>query len=133
MSNLKIEFQARQCRLQSSFLQFCKKSGGILAETRSKKEDDALNKVPELENSVFWLGLFDMVDEGRWIYSSDFTQVEWTNWLRGQPDNCRACDNWNDRNEDCVFKDTRYNGKQWNDYNCHKNDIRALCQVPKYY
>ena len=45
-----------------------------------------------------WLGLNDLVHEGRWVWNTNRLEPEFTNWAPGQPDNSHLHEN----GEDCV-------------------------------
>ncbi|XP_028447517.1 galactose-specific lectin nattectin-like [Perca flavescens] len=86
---------------------FCKSTGGNLASVYSAEEYDFLktyiNQVTG-ENRRTWIGGFDSVKEGLWMWS-DGSIFDYKSWGRGQPDNIDGVehclemnyqDNWND-------------------------------------
>ena len=72
-----------------------------------------------------YLGLSDEANEGQFLWESDYSKLDYSNWDAGEPSN--------KINEDCVLL---YGGTQelkWNDFKCEKNDqdgikVYALCQ-----
>jgi len=59
------------------------------------------------KNQDIWIGFTDETDEGTFVWS-DGTEVDYTNWSGGEPNN------WSG-DEDCTV--VRSNGS-WNDLSC---------------
>ncbi|XP_031150872.1 galactose-specific lectin nattectin-like isoform X2 [Sander lucioperca] len=97
---------------------FCKAAGGNLASVHSEEEHVFLrtfiNQVSG-EHKVTWMGGFDSVQEGVWMWS-DGSIFDYKHWHVGQPDNAGG-------NENCLEMNRQDN---WNDRPC--TDIRPfLC------
>lgn len=101
---------------------FCKTNGGYLLELRSNEQTNTLRQflMPELN---YWIGLTDFVQEGQFVWGSDYKGLDYTNWHKGQPDNSN--------NEDCVMVYGQH-ALTWNDLDCDWDDlngpIHAACQ-----
>ncbi|XP_036960552.1 galactose-specific lectin nattectin-like [Acanthopagrus latus] len=89
----------------------CIRLGGNLASIRSYSEHAwirALIRTVLGSNRAAWIGLFDAVQERKWLWT-DGTQIRFTRWARGQPNNYRG-------REHCTYIN---NGDYWNDYQCN--------------
>jgi len=98
---------------------FCKDLGGYLAEPRTEKETEYLELIFSPEKN-YWIGLTDLADEGEFLWWSDYSIPEYTNWDDRQPDNY-------DGKEDCV-ESSGYRGFKWNDLQCIGHSLHAACQ-----
>uniref|UniRef100_A0A8C9Z858 Galactose-specific lectin nattectin-like n=1 Tax=Sander lucioperca TaxID=283035 RepID=A0A8C9Z858_SANLU len=91
---------------------FCKSKGGNLASIHSVEEYEFLrtfiNQISG-ENRRTWMGGFDSVKEGEWMWS-DGSTFDYKSWAPGQPDNTGGI-------EHCL--EMNYQGK-WNDNLCPK-------------
>ncbi|XP_031150862.1 galactose-specific lectin nattectin-like isoform X1 [Sander lucioperca] len=91
---------------------FCKSKGGNLASIHSVEEYEFLrtfiNQISG-ENRRTWMGGFDSVKEGEWMWS-DGSTFDYKSWAPGQPDNTGGI-------EHCL--EMNYQDK-WNDYLCDK-------------
>ena len=71
-------------------------------------------------------GLSDIENEGTFLWTSDSSIANYTNWRSGEPNN--------DNNHDCVWLDGNwFHGwtHEWDDNNCDETIINhALCQKP---
>ena len=76
-------------------MDYCKTKGGKLAEPKSAEANEDIVALAKSIDDTVWIGIDDKSKEGHFIYASDGTSVEYTNWHSGQPDNTF----WN---EDCV-------------------------------
>ena len=66
-------------------------------------------------------GLTDRRTEGTFTWLSDDSEVRYTNWDKGEPNNAKG-------KEDCAHL-RRVKSFRWNDSNCdNRNGNRALCQ-----
>ncbi|XP_035860301.1 galactose-specific lectin nattectin-like [Sander lucioperca] len=83
---------------------FCLSLGGNLASVHSEKEHsllrDFIRRVTG-ENKLSWIGGFDSVKEGVWMWS-DGSKFDYKQWAAGQPDNYLG--------EHCL--QMNYNGKK---------------------
>ena len=89
-----------------------------MAEPKSAQANEDIVALAKSIDDTVWIGIDDKSKEGHFIYASDGTSVEYTNWHSGQPDN--------HNNEDCVdlIKDFGY---EWNDHQCEvKNSF--ICE-----
>ncbi|XP_028447511.1 galactose-specific lectin nattectin-like [Perca flavescens] len=96
---------------------FCKAAGGNLASVHSAEEYDFLKTyihqvAGEIERT--WMGGFDSVQEGVWMWS-DGSTFDYTSWAPGTPDNVGGV-------EHCL---ENFKGK-WNDNSCPKT-LPFLC------
>ena len=102
--------------------QFCKDNGGKLAEPRRKIETNAINRIinEEAGGMSYWIGLTDNDREGTFTWLSDDSEVQYSDWAHGEP---------NDQNdEDCTHL-RKAKEFQWNDFSCNaRNGNTALCQ-----
>merc|ERR1711971_485375 len=101
---------------------FCKTSGGYLLELRTEEQTRVLRQflMPELN---YWMGLNDFVQEGQFVWGSDYKGLDYTNWYKGEPDN--------HNNEDCVVL-LGYLAFAWADMQCEWDEwngpFHAACQ-----
>merc|ERR1712126_207290 len=105
--------------------QFCKQSGGYLAEPRSAEETEMLAEfcLPELN---YWIGLTDLVEESKWVWGSAYSEPDYENW---------DSDNDANRNDgDCTIK-RGHTDFTWWDSDCDNDHCvqfegqnHALCQ-----
>ncbi|XP_028447514.1 galactose-specific lectin nattectin isoform X2 [Perca flavescens] len=92
---------------------FCKSDGGNLASVHSEEEQlflrDFIKKVTG-EAKWAWIGGFDSVQEGLWMWS-DGSIFDYKSWASGQPDNA-------DGIEHCLHMN--FQGDNWNDTPCSR-------------
>ncbi|XP_031150865.1 galactose-specific lectin nattectin-like isoform X1 [Sander lucioperca] len=90
---------------------FCKSDGGNLASVHSEEEHvflrDYIRKVTG-ENKKTWMGGFDSVQEGEWMWS-DGSTFDYKHWSPGQPDNAGGV-------EHCLEMNYR---DKWNNAPCN--------------
>ena len=92
--------------------QVCHHHGGRLPEPRTQLENTFLN---DLATGAFLLGMSDTATQGRWVWDSDGSEVNWQNWI-----------NWSyygsepngGRSENCVVVAQQL----WNNMAGHKTD-----------
>jgi len=108
--------------------QFCEDNGGKLAEPRRMRETNVINKMisKEAGGSNYWIGLTDAETEGTFTWESDNSEVGYSNWNWGQPNNA-----WN--MEDCAMLQKGLFSYKWSDSNCDGRysmftPNTALCQ-----
>ena len=93
----------------------CEENGGILPEPRNAQENEFLNG---LNTGMFLLGLTDKEQEGNWVWDSDGTPVNYTNWVnepfKGEEANCAVML----RNNAQI-----YDGNQWTDVDCTSKNL----------
>jgi len=105
---------------------FCKTHGGFLAEPRTQEETNLIELFVKPDKN-YWIGLTDIGEEGAFVWGSDFSAPDYTNWYPGQPDDYYD-------NEDCVNLHSIF-GLQWDDDICSTSSwdsigYHALCQKP---
>ena len=91
---------------------FCMTEGGKLFEPRDAQENSAVTDYAfSNELRLFWIGIQDepVSPEGTWVYASDGSPLEYTNWNQGEPNNSG--------DEDCG-EIGYFTGNLWNDYKC---------------
>ncbi|CAG2219055.1 unnamed protein product [Mytilus edulis] len=64
----------------------CRKLGGYLVKVNDERENNWLKQNAIDSHNSFWLGAADFT-EGDWIWIVDFSNVIFTDWSSGQPDN----------------------------------------------
>ena len=104
--------------------QRCHSYGGFLPEPRNEQENKFIH---DLATGAFMLGMTDKQTEGRWVWDSDGSQVNWLNWV-----------NWKDISdepnggdaENCAIMVQDF----WNDLAGHKTDGWAdhFCNSDEY-
>ena len=103
-------------------MDYCKTKGGKLAEPKSAQANEDIVALAKSIDDTVWIGIDDKSKEGHFIYASDGTSVEYTNWYSGQPD---STDAWF-YDEDCVDLVNGY-GFEWNDDDCEKT-LSFICE-----
>jgi len=91
---------------------FCMNEGGKLFEPRDATENSAVSDYAFNNGlNIFWFGIEDepVSPEGTWVYASDGSPLEYTNWNQGEPNNSG--------DEDCG-EIGYFTGNLWNDYKC---------------
>ena len=97
---------------------FCNGIGGMLIEPRDDATMiDVTNHAKSVDITNFWLGIHDKYAEGTFVYASDNSTIEWSNWAPGQPGN-------NPTGDDCV--QTLANGK-WRNVPCEGFERSIIC------
>ncbi|MEQ2228451.1 hypothetical protein ILYODFUR_008910 [Ilyodon furcidens] len=101
----------------------CREAGADLVKVDSREEQyflrSHLNGKMNSFNDMFWIGLTDSVEEGRWFWvdGSELSESLWF-WSKQEPDN------WTEENpagEDCVRMGMEEGGgpmNNWYDKNC---------------
>ena len=98
----------------------CNSMNAKLAEPMNTDENE--NIATELTGmakfSRYWIGISDKETEGTFKYASDASEVEFTSWRSGQPNN-----RW--PKLDC----TAFKNGQWNTANCANRQFPYICQM----
>merc|ERR1712126_126252 len=94
----------------------CKQSGGMLAEPRSAAETELIDQFC-LSDGYYWIGLTDLVEEGTFLWDSDYSVPDYTNWNPGHPSG----------RGDCVYKEGGSRHLEWMNKDCEFTE-HALCQ-----
>lgn len=111
----------------------CKKLGGFLAEIRSPKDQENIERFID-DGAHYLIGMTDLAHQGKFVWMNDFSEPDYTNWAPDQPNN-------NGGNQHCVmlnwfdqYPDNTLLGK-WNDGECDRavdkttgKEYHALCQ-----
>ncbi|XP_070182299.1 low affinity immunoglobulin epsilon Fc receptor-like [Littorina saxatilis] len=85
-----------------------------MLEVESKAENDFIVAQISLSGlSRVWMGINDLVREGRWVYNSNGLPLKYSNWIPGMPDNFPTTEG----GEVCCLM--RPNGG-WNDIWCEE-------------
>ena len=92
----------------------CNSMGGVLATVQSQVEQNALFSLTGSNGA--WIGLSDFLDEGMFSWV-DGSQVSFTNWRNGQPNN-------SNNNQHCTW--IRPDGF-WDDIICNRKEA-YVCQ-----
>ena len=82
-------------------------------------------------NEAFWLGITDLKQEGTFVYSSDDSSLEYTNWVTDwpEPNNGNVPDN-DPMEEDCVDTGQYPPHILWNDVQCSLKRASVCEQWP---
>ena len=99
---------------------------GLLLATVKSAEENALLITAAAGNSV-WIGGTDKDDEDKWKWSPSGTELSYTNWHPGEPNNVQG-------NEHCLVvigRPGQSNNGKWNDGLC-SSKLKYVCQMPKY-
>ena len=98
----------------------CQRLGGRLPEVRSLREnEDILNRRPRVAFHGMWLGADDSINEGYFTWKSSSTNVSFTNWNEGEPNDHR-------KNEDCI--ELKFDSGKWNDVGCSWTIMETMCE-----
>lgn len=98
----------------------CNNMNAKLAEPMNTEENENLaTKLTGMAVfSRYWIGINQKETEGTFKYASDSSEVEFTSWRSGQPNN-----RW--PNLDCVV----FKIGQWNTANCENRKFPYICQM----
>ena len=99
----------------------CQSLNGHLASIEDQKTNDFLGGKLTFHYEYFIDGTDDG-DEGQWTWNSTGKELEYTNWLPGQPDNFKG-------REHCLTLRGHYYNSLWNDYPCDM-ELPFVCQRP---
>ena len=95
----------------------CKSMNATLAEPMNEEEN--MNLATNFNTKIrYWIGISDRETEGTFKYVSDASEVDFTSWGNGQPN-----DKW--PKLDCT---AFMNGK-WNTANCGSKEFPYICQM----
>ncbi|XP_030279545.1 galactose-specific lectin nattectin-like isoform X2 [Sparus aurata] len=89
----------------------CIRLGGNLASIHSYREHVFIRRLIKRvtrSNVHAWIGLFDAIEERKWLWT-DGSRVQFYRWGRGEPNN-------NGRREHCTH--INFRGDYWNDEPC---------------
>ncbi|CAH1251721.1 BCAN [Branchiostoma lanceolatum] len=96
----------------------CKARGAHLADVKTKDLHNFLVKRIK-KKADYWIGANDINAEKKWKWS-DKTELKYTNWYPGQPNNLRG-------NQHCGLMWHRDQGYRWNDDFCNKKKF-FICE-----
>ncbi|KAK2830730.1 hypothetical protein Q5P01_018661 [Channa striata] len=107
----------------------CRRQGGELVKIDSREEQEFLESIVRKEmkddEDKFWIGLTDLVVEGRWLWvDGSELNTSLTFWNRNEPDNWKG--------EDCVRMGVKAGAddlRSWFDRACHIEQ-RRICEKP---
>ncbi|XP_062622106.1 perlucin-like protein isoform X2 [Saccostrea cucullata] len=97
----------------------CTQLGSKLVEPKTMEEAWFLISHSQNLGKSFWMGMSDLVEEGRWEYSSTHDRVTLDLWQPGEP-NAHT-------EENCMLMWQPFHGK-WGDYFCNKM-INFVCEI----
>lgn len=102
----------------------CESIGGYLAEPQTEDQAVLLRSLATLEQSnlgadIWWIGLTDLMHEGRWLWANSVTDLTYSDWPPMFP---RTDDNL----QDCGAMEAE-TGFQWSDKECTELAY-PLCQ-----
>ncbi|XP_056017436.1 perlucin-like [Ostrea edulis] len=90
-----------------------------LAEPRTANESSFLISHTQRNGGIYWIGISDMIEEGKWIYSSDQTVIQVNDFHPGEPNHHTVAN--------CVALCHCFDGK-WVDEPCGEN-YRFICET----
>nr|XP_034311811.1 perlucin-like protein [Crassostrea gigas] len=90
-----------------------------LAEPMTDAESNFLISHSQIQSSDYWIGISDMIEEDRWIYSSNQNVIQVHGWYQGEPNGHTE--------ENCVILGRGAHGK-WMDVRCG-NNYRFICEA----
>uniref|UniRef100_A0A8W8NAK2 C-type lectin domain-containing protein n=1 Tax=Magallana gigas TaxID=29159 RepID=A0A8W8NAK2_MAGGI len=90
-----------------------------LAEPLTDAESHFLISHSQVYPSSFWIGISDMIEEDRWIYSSNQNVIQVNGWFPGEPNGHTG--------ENCVALEKSAHGK-WIDVDC-KRAYKFVCEA----
>ncbi|XP_038055986.1 C-type lectin domain family 4 member E-like [Patiria miniata] len=96
--------------------QECIKKGSVLVVPQSQEETEFLQNNMHRQ---FWINCSDLQVEGTWVCQDGTTDVEYSNWKTGEPNNAKGI-------EDCAVVTA---SGDWNDVPCN-GDSPVICQRP---
>ena len=102
---------------------FCMTEGGKLFEPKDAQENSGVTDYAfSNELRHFWIGIQDepVSPEGTWVYASDGSPLEYTNWKQGEPNN-------NSGDENCG-EIGYFTGDLWNDQECDTL-LGSVCEL----
>lgn len=82
-------------------------------------ESNFLISHSQIQPSDYWIGISDMIEEDRWIYSSNQNVIQVNGWFPGEPNGHTG--------ENCVLLRSGVHGK-WIDVGCGQN-YRFICEA----
>ena len=103
--------------------QACLNAGMLLATVKSAEENALLITAAGAANSV-WIGGTDKDDEDKWKWSPSGTELSYTNWNPGEPNNVQDI-------EHCLVvigRPGESNDGKWNDAPCSLK-LKYVCQI----
>ncbi|GFN86604.1 C-type mannose receptor 2 [Plakobranchus ocellatus] len=106
----------------------CQQDGGDLVRVH----DDCMSKLIEEKiksrptDDIFWIGLNDQNEEGKWKWLDDDEPVIYKNWAPGQPSNHQV--SGHKKGQDCAEIGS-HKKTQWNDQDCTKAH-KFICEKP---
>uniref|UniRef100_A0A194AQK7 Putative perlucin n=1 Tax=Pinctada fucata TaxID=50426 RepID=A0A194AQK7_PINFU len=103
--------------------EICREFGGFLAEPSTQDIDSYIMSTTRSTNpkKIFWLGGSDLVQEGKWMWTTTNVPFSYTNWIPTDPNDGDAR-----RHEDCLITNWSGDGK-WADAGCEWKEY-FLCQ-----
>ncbi|XP_052084102.1 perlucin-like protein [Mytilus californianus] len=103
-------FHFRSRKTWSAANDDCHRKGGFLLKIDNAVENWFLKTYIKYHNpNSVWIGAHDSEQESNFIWESDNTNLTFTDWFPGEPND--------DNNEDCVHMRKSVNYR-WNDYQC---------------
>ena len=92
-------------------------------EIQEKMMRDIQAEIQDIQSGIeyVWMGMNDLDNNDRVFHWDDGSDLTWTNWHRGQPNNWRG-------DQDCnSFRITR--NWKWNDVACDKVHLIYVCEI----
>ncbi|XP_052084101.1 perlucin-like protein isoform X2 [Mytilus californianus] len=112
-------FQFRYKKTWHAAMDDCHGKGGFLVKIDNAVENWFLKTYLKAESSYpVWIGAHDSIQESNFLWESDNTNLTFTDWSPGEPND--------NSNEDCVLVMNVFNYR-WNDYQC-SNRESYICE-----
>ncbi|XP_025096403.1 low affinity immunoglobulin epsilon Fc receptor-like [Pomacea canaliculata] len=103
--------------------EFCEAVGGHLVEVESADENNfLLNMLKTHGVTGAWIGLEDIIEEGRFVWTTSQKEASFTNWSTGEPDDLQG--------QDCVWmtNTSPFTPGAWDDADCASYQVHAVCE-----
>ena len=97
----------------------------IKNERETAEVNQLLRKNNWMGKNIYWIGLTDRLTEGEFVWESEGTVMDYSNWMGGEPNGHAESD------DDCVHTDYEIEGRRWTDRDCEDSWVHALCQIGK--
>ncbi|XP_076073233.1 CD209 antigen-like protein C [Mytilus galloprovincialis] len=125
----KCYFFSHQVEPWSEAMSVCRVFDSKLAEPMTSEESSFIISQSQKVGGSFWIGISDIIDEDRWIYSTGQEPIKVNNFQPGEPNSHTAAN--------CVVLYGPFRGK-WADDNCitlhqfvcETNNESASGQIP---
>ncbi|XP_060593244.1 perlucin-like protein [Ruditapes philippinarum] len=107
-------------------LQMCRELDSYLVEINDPAENEFIKTMAKQRNTMYWLALSDVREEGTWIWMDSHTPLvakNFSDWNSGEPDNLH-------KNENCaaMYRVGHHGSWSWSDMACSTN-LHYICEL----